>query len=72
MYSTEDNFYCNITILVQCLDGDIRLSEGDTEREGRLEVCLNQRWGTVSRSGWIVANIQVVCNQLGYPGGGVQ
>ena len=52
--------------LVPCQDGQVRLVEGETEWEGRLEVCLSQRWGTVSSDGWILANAQVVCKDLGY------
>ena len=54
--------YCT----ADCDDGDVRLSEGETEWEGRVEVCLSQRWGTVSSAGWTEANNLVVCNALGY------
>ena len=49
-----------------CEDGEVRLVEGETEWEGRLEVCFHQRWGTVSRNGWSEANAQVVCSDMGY------
>ena len=39
---------------------------GDTEYEGLLEVCFNQRWGTVNGDGWSSVDTQVVCQQLGY------
>ena len=42
---------------------------GETEWEGRLEVCLSQRWGSVSSragDGWPADNVQVVCRDLGY------
>ena len=35
-------------------------------REGRLEVCFNQRWGTVNGDGWSSVDTQVSCRQLGY------
>ena len=41
----------------------------ETEWEGRLEVCLSQRWGSVSSrasDGWPADNAQVVCRDLGY------
>lgn len=44
----------------------MRLVEGETDWEGRLEMCLSQRWGTVSSEGWTVADAQVVCTDLGY------
>ena len=39
---------------------------GDSEREGRLEVCFSQRWGTVNGDGWSSVDTQVACRQLGY------
>ena len=35
-------------------------------REGRVEVCFNETWGTVSDNGWSVTEVGVVCRQLGY------
>ena len=49
-----------------CVDGELRLVEGETEWEGRLEVCFNQRWGTVGNDGWTEVNSQVMCNAFGY------
>ena len=40
--------------------------EGEKEWEGRLEVCLNKRWGTVKEQGWSTNNTQIVCIDLGY------
>ena len=51
---------------VPCADGDIQLVDGESEREGRVEVCLGQRWGTVNEDGWSSVDAQVVCRQLGY------
>ena len=51
---------------VDCFDGEVRLVEGESEWEGRLEVCFSRRWGTVSSDGWTQTNTQVVCNDLGY------
>ena len=44
----------------------MRLMEGETEWEGRLEVCLSGRWGTVGGNEWTQTNSHVVCNALGY------
>ena len=39
---------------------------GDTEREGRVEVCNNRRWGTVCGTHWTNRHTAVVCRYLGY------
>ena len=49
-----------------CLDGDIRLAEGSTPQEGRVEVCKSNVWGTVCDDGWNREDARVVCRQLGY------
>ena len=61
MYICE-TIHCTAT----CIEGELRLVEGETEWDGRLEVCLSQRWGTVGNDGWTEVNRQVVCNALGY------
>ena len=31
-----------------------------------MEVCLSQRWGTVTDDGWSTAEANILCKQLGY------
>ena len=52
--------------IVDCANGETRLVDGETEWEGRLEICFGQRWGTVSSDGWTEINSQVVCNSFGF------
>ena len=56
----------NITKPVSCETGDIRLVSGREEYEGRLEVCINQVWGTVCSQYWDSSDTKVACRQLGY------
>ena len=44
----------------------MRLAGGQLESEGRVEVCFEGRWGTVSNDGWSTFDAEVVCRQLGY------
>ena len=53
-----------------CTDYDIRLVGGSTPNEGRVEVCINNAWGTVT---YFATNYvaPTVCNQLGYLTSGI-
>ena len=51
---------------VSCVSGDIRLVGGTAENEGRLEVCINQLWGTVCSQQWDYKDTRVACKQLGH------
>jgi hypothetical protein len=50
-----------------CPSGDIRLVGGSVVDEGRVELCLNNAWGTICDDGFDVNDANVICRQLGYP-----
>ena len=48
------------------MEDEIRLLEGKTPLEGRIEICRSNIWGTVCHNGWGSTDARVVCRQLGY------
>ena len=44
----------------------MRLVDGDTDVEGRVEICFGRRWGTISGNGWTHRESTVVCSDLGH------
>ena len=54
------------TLQASCVDGDIRLFDGPSPLEGRVEICMNRAWGTVCNNSFSSSDAEVVCIQLGY------
>ena len=50
-----------------CISGDVRLVDGVSEYEGRVELCESGKWYTVCDDGINDNAAKVVCSQLGLP-----
>ncbi len=49
-----------------CIEGSMRLADGETANEGRLEVCYSNHWGTVCDDEFSSVEAAIVCRELGY------
>lgn len=48
----------------ECTDGDIRLVDGETDYDGRVEVCKEGAWGAICSTLWDANDAVVACRQL--------
>ena len=53
--------------LAPCQTGQLRLVGALLVNEGRVEICINNVWGTICDDLWGRSDAAVVCQQLGYP-----
>ena len=63
-----NNHILALLVLSGCSDGDVRLINGTTSYEGRVEICYNGIWGSICDSSWDDWDAAVVCLQMGFQG----
>ena len=54
-----------------CTTGVVRLVGSSYAYRGRVEICVNNVWGTVCDDYFGISDARVVCRQLGYSSGNI-
>jgi hypothetical protein len=68
IYSIDLFILTEFLVRADCANGDVRLVNGTTPYEGRVEICYDGVWGSVCDSSWNEWDAAIVCLQLGFQG----
>ena len=63
VYTKNYVIYCCI---IACRTGNLRLQRSTAQGSGRVEICINNVWGTICDNSWSSNDARVVCKQLGF------
>ena len=56
----------HLVSLAPCGTGEARLVGGIIPYEGRVEICIDNEWGSICDVSWDEVDASVVCASLGY------
>ena len=58
--------YLVVSYTVVCANGDLRLAGSTVAGQGRVEICINETWGTICDDSWGTPDASVACQVLGF------
>ena len=65
--SLQSNYdFWDIFMHKACRIGDLHLQGNTVQGSGRVEICINNVWGTICDNSWSSNDARVVCKQLGF------
>ena len=53
--------------MLHLISVEVRLAEGNSSTQGRVEIAVNGMWGTICDDGWNLNSATVICRMLGLP-----
>ena len=56
----------SLSLSAPCTNGQLRLVGGYVLNEGRVEICLNNEWGTICDDNWDTSDANIACGLLGF------
>ncbi|XP_071492852.1 scavenger receptor cysteine-rich domain-containing protein DMBT1-like [Diadema antillarum] len=69
VHSEDAGVVCTFTgTTPPALEPEVRLADGGSDREGRVEILHDGTWSTVCDDSWDDIDADVVCRMLGFPG----
>ena len=57
---------CSLISVVFCNNGELRLAGSTNIGQGRVEICINETWGTICDDSWGIEDAGVACRVLGF------
>ena len=68
-HADDVGVFCKEENITVCASGDVRLAGSLGDNEGRVEVCVNNQWGTICDDSWSVTSTALTCKLLNKFGG---
>ena len=65
-FNTSYNTFFISTDVVNCTNWSVRLVDGESDNEGKVEICIDGIWMTTEANYWSYSHAKIVCRQLGY------
>ena len=59
-------FFTVVTSQPCSVNGAVRLADGQSPNEGRVDICINKNWDSICGYAWQSPEANVACRSLGF------